>query len=115
MNEYMVFLRGGDARMAEMTEAEIKAHMDLWGAYMGQLGQGGNLLGGLPLAHSGRLMCNKNTVEGVATLENGQSIGGWLHLKARDYDHAIELTKGCPIFDNDGNVEIREVVPMEKI
>jgi hypothetical protein len=34
-------------------------------------------------------------------------------LNANDYDHAVELSKDCPVFEHDGNLEIREAMPME--
>jgi hypothetical protein len=35
--------------------------------------------------------------------------GGYLAIKAADLIEAIEVAKGCPIFDNDGITEVREV------
>ena len=45
--------------------------------------------------------------------DKGEAIGGYLMLKANDYNHAIELSKGCPVFEHDGNIEIREAMHME--
>lgn len=36
-------------------------------------------------------------------------IGGFTLIEARDLDHAVELAKGCPIFEFDGGVEVRPI------
>ena len=30
-----------------------------------------------------------------------------------DYDEAVKIAKNCPIFEHDGTVEVREIMPME--
>jgi len=36
-------------------------------------------------------------------------IGGFTLIEARDLDHAVELSKGCPILEVDGAVEVRPI------
>jgi len=113
MKDYLLLIRGGDGRMEDMTEDQRNAHMAAWGQYMGGLQASGNLAGGLPLTAEGRVLRNSGASNELVTNTAGEAVGGYLMLKANDYDHAIELTKGCPVFEHDGNVEIREVMPME--
>lgn len=113
MKEYLILLRGGDDRMAELSEKESQAHMQRWGAYMQDLAQKGHLVGGLPLQENGRIVTTSGTTEGVVRSENGEAVGGWLQFKAESYDQAVELSKACPIFEHNGNIEIREILPME--
>ena len=40
---------------------------------------------------------------------NNEMIGGYIKIKADNLREAIEISKGCPIFNFDGNIEIREV------
>ncbi len=98
--------------MAELSEEESQAHMARWGVYMNNLADSGNLVGGMPLDMAGRVLRKDGATEGVVKSKDDEAIGGWLHFKANDYDHAIDLAKGCPIFELEGNVEIREVIPM---
>lgn len=112
MKDYLLLFRGGDARMTENTEVETAAHMEKWNHYMGQLAKNGYLGGGLPLAQDGRILTKTGVKEGVSLSEKGEAVGGYLLIKAKDYNHAVELTKECPIFEYDGNVEIREAIPM---
>ncbi len=82
---------------------------------MSNLAKSGNLAGGLPLTVDGRLMTSSGTSEEVPLTSGGEAIGGYLMLKANDYNHAVELSKDCPVFEHDGNLEIREAVPMENL
>lgn len=113
MKEYMLFIRGGDARMAHLSEEETKAHMDRWGAYMGEIAQKGHLVGGLPFTMDGKVLTTSGVKNDIVRSEGGDAIGGYLHFKADNYDQATELAKGCPVFEHDGSIEIREIMPMD--
>lgn len=113
MKEYLLLLRGGDARMAELSEEETAAHMQQWGVYMNGLAENGNLVGGMPLQQDGRVLTKTEVRKDVVVSETGEAIGGYLLIKANDYEQAVELSKNCPIFEHDGNIEIREIAPME--
>ena len=39
------------------------------------------------------------------------TVGGYLMIEADNYDTAVDVAKGCPILENDGSVEVREVIP----
>jgi hypothetical protein len=111
MKEYLLLLRGGKP-LSEKTEAENKAEMQAWGAYMGSLAQNGNMVGGLPLVGGGKTVSAKGiTSEAVTSAKEG-IVGGYLILKADSLEKAAELAKACPHITNDGNIEVREIAPM---
>ncbi len=111
MKEYLLLLRGGKP-ITEKTEAEAKAEMQEWGKYMGDLGQKGQLSGGLPLVHGGAVVSAKAiTNEPVNSAIEG-IVGGYLIVKADSLQHANEIAKNCPHIANEGNIEVREIAPM---
>ena len=111
MKEYLLLLRGGKP-MASKTEAENKAEMQAWGAYMGKLGQNGSLVGGLPVVGGGKTVsANSVSNEAVTSAKEG-IVGGYLIVKAESLDAATEIAKECPHIENEGNVEVREIAPM---
>ena len=67
----------------------------------------------LPVAchYQARARYYNGSRDGVVRSENGEAVG-WLHFKADSIDHAIDLAKGCPVFETDGNLEIREILEM---
>ena len=115
MKDFLLLIRGGDARMDELTEEQRGAHMQEWNVFMTNLMESGNLLGGLPLTTDARLLTKDGASEEMVVNSNGEAIGGYLLLKANDYDHALELTKACPVFEHDGSVEIREAMHMDNM
>ena len=98
--------------MADLTEAESMAHMEKWNVFMGGLAGSGNLTGGLPLGMDGRVMTKDGTSNGLVMSNSGESVGGYLMIMADNYDDAVELSKNCPVFEHNGNLEIRECLPM---
>ena len=112
MKDYLLLMRGGDARMADLNEAQTTEHMQKWGAYMERLAKKGTLTGGQPLTQEGRLVTSDAVSENVVLSDKKEAIGGYLMIKAENYNQAIEIAKGCPIFEHNGNIEIREVMEM---
>lgn len=111
MKEYLFLLRGG-IPMTSKTEAENKAEMKAWGAFMEDLGKKGQLVGGLPLVSEGAVVSAKNTSNEPVKSEKEGIIGGYLIVKADNLAKATEIAKACPHIDNKGNIEVRELAPM---
>ena len=111
MKEYLLLLRGGRPTNTK-TEEEGKAEMAAWGAYMGKLGQNGQLVGGLPVVSGGKVVSGSGiSNEPVNSAKEG-IVGGYLIIKADSLDQAAELASSCPHIENDGNIEVREIAPM---
>ncbi|MEM7041072.1 MAG: YciI family protein [Bacteroidota bacterium] len=113
MTKFMYLFRGGEAGMGELSPEESQAHMEKWKTWMGQLAQDGKLVDGLPLARGGAQVHKRGdmVVDGPYA-EGKEIVGGYLIVNAETLDQAVDLSKGCPIFDNDGTVEVREILSM---
>jgi hypothetical protein len=88
--------------------------MQKWMAWMKQLGEKGHLKDqGQPLERTGRLVKGKDkTVTDGPFAEAKDIVGGYTLIEASDLDQAVELSKGCPIFEVEGAVEVRPVMKM---
>lgn len=111
--EFLVLLRGGDDCRADLTENQNADHIQKWNIFLNNLAQNGYLLGGLPLQPNGRLVTLDGVSKEVVLSESGEAVSGYLIFKAKDYKHAVELVANCPIFEYNGNAEIREMVQIE--
>ncbi len=111
MKEYLLLLRGGKLA-ASKTEAENKAEMQAWGAYMGGLNQKGQFVGGLPLVGGGKTVSASGTNHEAVTSAKEGIVGGYLVIKAGSLDEAAQIAAACPHVTNEGNVEVREIAPM---
>jgi len=55
---------------------------------------------------------NKTVTDGPFT-EAKDLVGGFTLVEARDIDQAVELSRGCPIFEGGGSVEVRPIMKMD--
>lgn len=113
MSKFMFLLRGGSEAMAAMSSEDKEKHMEQWKTWMTGLGAQGKLVDGLPLSGEGKRLVGKSKVVSDGPYAEGKEIvGGYIIVNADNLDEAVELSKGCPIFDNDGEAEIREILSM---
>ncbi len=113
MKEFMYLFRGGDIRRAQESPEEMQVHMQKWGAWMKKLAESGHLVAGLPLHQDGKVVEKAGDLitDGPFT-EGKEIVGGYLIVKANNLEHAVELSKECPIFEHEGSTEVREILPM---
>jgi hypothetical protein len=111
MANYLYLFRGGN--MKSMSPRELEDSMNRWRAWVGQLSKQNAYKGGDPLAPDGRVLTGKSrSISDGPFGETKDVVGGYLLVDAPDLATATELARGCPIFDNDGSVEVRELFAM---
>lgn len=88
------------------TEAEQKATMEAWGAWMGGLGKALVDMGN-PIGQSATLGS-----DGAPT-DNSNPLTGYSLVEAADMDAAVEMAKGCPVLASGGTVEIGQTFEIE--
>lgn len=111
MASFLYIFRGG----AEMTSADAQQqNMQKWSAWIADLGKKGHFKGGEPLdSHAAKVLSGKGkSVTDGPYAEAKDRVGGYLIVDANDLSHATELARGCPIFENDGTVEVRTILKM---
>jgi hypothetical protein len=111
MTEFIYLYRGGER--AE-SPAEGQKQMQLWMAWMKELGEKGHLKAiGSPLEKTGKLVSGKQKLVSDGPFAEAKDlIGGYTLVQAKDIDEAVDLSKGCPIFLFNGAVEIRPILQM---
>ncbi len=103
MTKYIFAYHGGNA--PESPEEGQKV-MAAWMAWFGSLGDS-VIDGGHPIGMS------KTVSPGGVTDGGGANpLGGYSLIEASDMDAAIALSKGCPMLDDGGSVEIAECLDM---
>lgn len=116
MKEFMFLYRGGDQKWMTSASAEEKqAVMAKWGAWLGALGEKGQLVaGGSPLEHAGKRLLKKDGVlTDIASAEVKELVSGYSIIKADSFEQAAAIARECPIFRMEGaQVEIRVVLAM---
>src|SRR5579863_6752524 len=111
MAEFVFLYRGGTR---SDSAAESDKQMQKWMTWMQGLDKGGHLKDrGQPLEQTGKVVrgAQKVVTDGPFP-ESKDLVGGFSLVTAKTIDEAAELSKGCPIFDVGGLVEIRPVMEM---
>jgi hypothetical protein len=111
MSEYVFLYRGGEAGRSP---ERIQQSLQKWMAWFTELAQKGHVKNqGHPLERAGKLVkgSQKAVVDGPFA-EAKDVIGGYSLIEARDLEQAVELSKGCPILENEGAVEVRPVMQL---
>ena len=108
MSEYVFLYRGGEAgRSPEQYQQALQK----WMAWFKEMAEKGHVKNqGHPLERAGKVVRGsaKSIVDGPF-VEAKDVIGGYSLIEAKDLDEAIELSKGCPILEVEGAVEVRPV------
>ena len=109
MSEFTYLYRGRDA---SASPEERQQHLQKWVAWMKELGAKGHLKDpGHPLEGGGKVVTgNRKIVTDGPYAEAKDVVGGFTLIEARDLAEAAELSKGCPILEVGGSVEVRPIM-----
>lgn len=114
MKEYLYLFRGGDVQEVQNSPDKMQDHMQKWMQWMGQLGEKGILKGGQPLEQGGSTVSNGGSVVTDGPFAEGKEVvGGYLLITANDLEEAVEISKGCPIHEHQGTVEVRPIAALK--
>jgi hypothetical protein len=103
MTLYALLFKGG-LRTSELTREYLNRFVE----WAGKVASG--KVQGSRFKQEGRVVSTK----GVRPMDFGSdTVGGYIIVEADSYEKAVEIAKGCPILENNGTVEIREIVPAD--
>ena len=108
MTEFTYLFRG---RQTSGSPEQRQKHMEKWVAWMKELNGKGIIKNpGHPLDFTGKVVNgDQKIVKDGPYVEAKDVVGGFIVVEAKDIDHAVEISKGCPILDVGGSVEVRPV------
>jgi hypothetical protein len=106
MSEFTYLFRGRELSASpEQTQKTIQK----WLAWFEDLKAKSHLKDpGHPLEHAGKVVSGKQkTVNDGPYAEAKDVVGGYIVVEAEDLNQAVDLSKGCPILEVGGSVEVR--------
>jgi hypothetical protein len=113
MSEFVFLFRASDAaRQAAMgTPESAQRSMQAWLAWIRELEAKGHLKHpGQPLDVAGKVVRGKHKIVTDGPYAEAKDLVlGFIVVEARDLAEAADLSKGCPMLEGDGSVEIRPV------
>ena len=110
MKEYLFFFRGG-LDFSQALPEQLQQVLFKWKNWIDELTNKGVYGGGERVTRNDAAFVQgkQKQVTPGPYAANNEMIGGYIKIKADNLREAIEISKGCPIFNFDGNIEIREV------
>jgi hypothetical protein len=111
MSEFAFLYRGRDT---DASPEQMQKTLEKWTAWFKDLSAKGHIKDiGHPLEHNGKVVKgNQKTVTDGPFAEAKDIVGGFTLVEARDLEQAAELSKGCPILETGGSVEVRPIQKM---
>jgi hypothetical protein len=109
MSEFTFLFRGSDP--AAQSPEQMQKSMQKWLAWFKDLGTKGHIKDpGHPLERTGKVVTGKQmSVHDGPYAEAKDIVNGYILVEAADLRHAVELSKGCPILELGGSVEVRPI------
>ncbi len=96
MSEFMLLMKGDDS--ADASPEEMQGRMQGYMAWMQKMTGEGRLVAGQPLEPRGvRIVDAETVITDGPFLEPKEIIGGYVIVKAKDLDEAINIAMGCPL------------------
>ena len=108
MSAFTYLFRGRDT---SRSPEHMQQSLQKWTAWFQELSAQGHLKEpGHPLEGTGKVVHGtQKIVQDGPYAEAKDMVGGFILVEANDLAQAVELSKGCPILDVGGSVEVRPV------
>lgn len=117
MNKYMLAFWNAtqtENEFAELSPEAIQAEIAKWNQWIGGIAAQGKMISTEGLVPTGKVVSgSKHVITDGPFTEGKEIIGGFMILTADSIEEAIELSKGCPIYDSEGRVEVRQIQVFE--
>jgi hypothetical protein len=115
MTDYLLLFRAQPNGDEKPSPEQMQEMMNNWRNWMGGIAAQNKMSNpGSRLSHAdARTIKPGNVVTDGPYTEIKEFINGFIIIKTENIDEAVEIAKGCPIFNTGGSVEVRTVVPME--
>jgi hypothetical protein len=113
MKDFLLVFRNDPNVAQALSLEELQARTKKWMDWVGGIAAQNKLVDrGNRLSNEGAVLKPGNIITDGPFVEIKESIGGYTLIKADSLEEAIELSKGCPILQFGGNVEVRLINPM---
>ncbi|MEZ4951867.1 MAG: YciI family protein [Saprospiraceae bacterium] len=114
MKEFLLLFwnTSGDGQY-QVSPEEMKAQMESWQSWIGNIAMTGNLISTKPIQFEGTCIGNNGVKNHPAIFEKNM-VTGYLLCKAKDKEEVSNWAATCPILKSpEGFTEIREISPFE--
>ena len=113
MKEFMMIFRNEKREGAQPSAEQMQAMLQQWQSWIRGIVSKGKYSGTNRLFPEGKTIKPNNVIIDGPYAEGKEFVGGYLIVKTRSLEEAVEIAKSCPSLSYGGNVEVRSVMPIE--
>jgi len=117
MKEFMFFIRKKSNSKETLSADKFQLFLKACEVYIENLKQQGKLVSAKPIDWSGKIISGKSDEwKETSYSEQGEVIGGYYHILAKDIDEATKIAKANPefTFNDNTRIEVRPVKMKEE-
>jgi hypothetical protein len=108
MNEFLlIFRRDYTTKELQPTAEKLLTHLKHWEDWFASLTDKDILARPVKKLDAEGVLLGNNTATDGPYRKMNESIGGFIIIKATDYDAAVKIAEGCPVLELGGSVEVR--------
>ncbi len=96
----------------QMTPEQEAESGQQWGSWIGNIANQGKFISTAQLGFTGAVLQADLSCSNQIYTANTTAMGGNMVIKTDSQSDALEISKGCPILQMGGSVEVREILPM---
>jgi len=110
MKEFMMIFRSEPNAWGNLSPEQMQASTKKWQDWIGGIAAQEKFVSTNRLGFSGKtIKPNDVTIDGPYA-ELKEIVGGYMVVKAKNLEDAVQMAKGCPTISIGGSVEIRDVM-----
>lgn len=95
---------------AQPSPEQMQVYMQQYHDWVGGIAAQNKFIGGKGLSTEGKVLKSNHVITDGPFAEIKESIAGYIMIRAKDFDEAVDLAQGCPILKGEGNsVEVRKI------
>ena len=107
MNKFIYLIKAA-AHRGPLSPVQMQEYLEKWFKWVNTLKGAHTIIFNEPMEPAGKQISGRYKSVSDTVLANGEdTIIGIFLIKARNLDTAIEIAKGCPIFEIDGGIEVK--------
>ena len=111
MEEFLLLMRLNIiSKEVQPSPEQLEIYMKQYHDWVGGIAAQNKFVGGTALSTEGKVLNANNIITDGPFAEIKESIAGFITIKAKDFDDAVNIAKACPILMGEGNsVEVRKL------
>lgn len=110
MKNFMMLFRDVPNPNNNASQEDQYAEYQRWQQWIDGMSAHVKYLGGEALGFEGKTLSADGSITDGPYAEIKEIIGGYIIIEAEDLNQALKMANGCPVLENNGCVEVRDVM-----